>query len=137
MSKFREPGNVREDLDLTPEFCASVAENGVRVPLLITTDGDGGFRVIEGHRRLAAAVKAGLAEVPYDLDGERAADEAGQYLDMVTANSAAYRKELHPAGGRWRCLPPMRPGSPAPGSARPPAASRIRSRPRWPRGACR
>ncbi len=90
------PANVREDLDLTAEFCASVAENGVRVPLLITTDAGGGYRVIEGHRRLAAAVKAGLATVPYDLDGERAADEAGQFLDMVTANSAAYRKNFTP-----------------------------------------
>ncbi|HXL18108.1 MAG TPA: ParB/RepB/Spo0J family partition protein, partial [Streptosporangiaceae bacterium] len=90
------PANVREDLDLTAEFCASVAENGVRVPLLITTDADGGFRVIEGHRRLAAAVKAGLAEVPYDLDGDRAADAAGQFLDMVTANSDAYRKNFTP-----------------------------------------
>jgi ParB family chromosome partitioning protein len=88
------PANVREDLDLTAEFRASVAENGVRVPLLITTDTDGNYRVIEGHRRLAAAVKAGLAEVPYDLDGERASDEAGQFLDMVTANSGAYRKNF-------------------------------------------
>jgi hypothetical protein len=88
------PANVREDLDLSAEFCASIAENGVRVPLLITTDGADGFRVIEGHRRLAAAVKAGLAEVPYDLYSERAADEAGQFLDMVTANSAAYRKNF-------------------------------------------
>jgi len=88
------PGNVREDLDLTAQFCASIAENGVRVPLLITPDGDGGFRVIEGHRRLAAAVKAGVAEVPFDLDTGRAADEAGQFLDMVTANSAAYRKNF-------------------------------------------
>jgi len=90
------PGNVRIDLDLTAEFCASVADNGVRVPLLITTDSDGSFRVIEGHRRLMAAVKAGLAEVPYDLDSERAADEAGQFLDMVTANSVAYRKNFTP-----------------------------------------
>ena len=90
------PGNVRENLDLTAEFCASVAENGVRVPLLITTDADGGYRVIEGHRRLAAAVKAGLAAVPYDLDGERAGDEAGQFLDMVTANSGAYRRNFSP-----------------------------------------
>ena len=52
------PANVREDLDLTAEFCASITENGVRVPLLITTDADGGYRVIEGHRRLAAAVKS-------------------------------------------------------------------------------
>ena len=90
------PGNVREDLDLSTEFCASIAENGVRVPLLITTGADGNYRVIEGHRRLAAAVKAGLVTVPYDLDGERAGDEAGQYLDMVTANSGAYRKNFTP-----------------------------------------
>jgi len=90
------PCNVRKDLDLTSEFCASIAENGVRVPLLITTDADGRYRVIEGHRRLAAAVKAGLAEVPYDLDGERAGDDAGQFLDMVTANSGAYRKNFTP-----------------------------------------
>jgi hypothetical protein len=29
------PGNVREDLELTPEFCASIASEGVRVPLLV------------------------------------------------------------------------------------------------------
>ncbi len=60
------PGNVRADLDLTADFCASAADNGVRVPLLITTESDGGFRVIEGHRRLAArrwAVLAGRRQV--------------------------------------------------------------------------
>lgn len=58
------PGNVREDLNLTEEFLASIAAEGVRIPLLVTTGPDGTWRVIEGHRRLAAAVKAGLAEVP-------------------------------------------------------------------------
>jgi ParB family transcriptional regulator, chromosome partitioning protein len=62
------PGNVRADLALSAEFAASVAQCGVRIPLLVTTDGDGGFRVVEGHRRLAAAVKAGLAEVPCIMD---------------------------------------------------------------------
>ena len=72
------PGNVREDLELTPEFCASIASAGVRVPLLITLTGEGAYRVIEGHRRLAAAVKTGLTEVPCDLDPSRAGDEAGR-----------------------------------------------------------
>jgi ParB family chromosome partitioning protein len=93
------PGNVRADLDLDPEFLASVAENGVLVPLRITVIGDGdgdaaGYRVIDGHRRLAAAVKAGQAEVPYDLVTERQADEAGQYLDMYNAHH--HRKGLRP-----------------------------------------
>ena len=92
------PGNVREDLDLAAEFCASVAGSGVRIPLLITRDGDAGsFRVIEGHRRLAAAVKAGLTEVPCVLDSARASDEAGQLLDMAIANSDSYRRNFTPA----------------------------------------
>jgi ParB family chromosome partitioning protein len=89
------PGNVREDLDLTPEFCASVAEAGVRIPLLVTP-ADNGYRVIEGHRRLAAAVKAGLPGVPCTLDPARAGDEAGQYLDMALANSDGYRRNFTP-----------------------------------------
>lgn len=80
------PGNVRRDLDVNPEFVASVAANGVLVPLRITPDPGGGYRVIDGHRRLAAAVQAGLLEVPVDVAGERAADEAGQFLDMWTAH---------------------------------------------------
>jgi ParB family chromosome partitioning protein len=90
------PGNVREDLDLTPQFLASVAETGVRIPLLVTPHDDGGFLVIEGHRRLAAAVQAGLAEVPCVLDPGRAGDQAGQFLDMVVANSDGHRRNFAP-----------------------------------------
>ena len=79
------PGNVRADLDLNEEFVGSIAVNGVLVALRITPDGDG-FRIIDGGRRLAAALKAGVGEVPYDLVTERAGDEAGQYLDMITTN---------------------------------------------------
>ena len=80
------PGNVRRDLKLDEELLASIAELGVRDALLITGDGDGGYRVIEGHRRLAAAERLGIAQVPYDLDPEREGDEAGQYLDMYVTN---------------------------------------------------
>jgi hypothetical protein len=87
------PGNVREDLELTTEFCASIAAEGVRVPLIITTS-DGGYRVIEGHRRLAAAARASLDQVPCVVDPSRSGDEAGQYLDMLLANSGAYRRNF-------------------------------------------
>jgi ParB-like nuclease family protein len=80
------PGNVRADLDLNEEFVASIAANGVLVALRITPDGEG-LRVIDGGRRLAAAVKAGIEEVPFDLVAERAGDEAGQYLDMILTNA--------------------------------------------------
>jgi ParB family chromosome partitioning protein len=85
------PGNVRADLDLNEEFVASIAANGVMVALRITPDGDG-YRVIDGGRRLAAAIKTGTEEVPFDLVAERAGDEAGQYLDMITTN--AHRNPL-------------------------------------------
>lgn len=80
------PGNVRRDISLDQEFLDSVGELGILTPLRITPDGGGGYRVIEGHRRLAAAEKLGLTEVPYDLAADRESDEAGQFLDMYAAN---------------------------------------------------
>ena len=78
-------GNVRADLDLNEEFVHSIAVNGVLTALRITPDADG-LRVIDGGRRLAAALKTGTEQVPYDLVPERAGDEAGQYLDMINTN---------------------------------------------------
>ena len=80
------PDNVRRDISLNQEFLDSIAEQGVLTPLRITPDSSGGYRVIEGHRRLAAAEKLGLKQVPYDLAAEREHDEAGQFLDMYTVN---------------------------------------------------
>jgi len=79
------PGNVRADLDLNEEFVHSVAVNGVLTALRIIPDGEG-LRVIDGGRRLAAALKTGAKEVPYDLVLEGAGDEAGQFLDMINTN---------------------------------------------------
>ena len=80
------PGNVRRDIHLDQEFLDSIAELGILTPLRVTAAGGGAYRVIEGHRRLAAAEQLGLAEVPYDLAAEREGDEAGQFLDMYAAN---------------------------------------------------
>ena len=57
------PGNVR-DISVDQEFLDSIAELGLLTPVRITSDGGLGYRVIEGHRRLAAAEKLGLTEVP-------------------------------------------------------------------------
>jgi ParB family transcriptional regulator, chromosome partitioning protein len=86
------PGNVRRDIHLDQEFLDSIAELGILTPLRITPAGDGGYRVIEGHRGLAAAGQLGLTEVPYDLAAEREGDEAGQFLDMYATNH--HRKGL-------------------------------------------
>ncbi len=78
------PGNVRTDATPDTEFVASVRAEGIRIPLLITATSEPGvFRIIDGHKRFNAARKAGLHQVPYTFDAARAADEAGQYLDML------------------------------------------------------
>ncbi|MFF4323725.1 ParB N-terminal domain-containing protein [Streptomyces sp. NPDC001568] len=83
------PGNVRQDLRLTPEFIGSISVEGVRTPLVVTRTEGGELRVVDGHRRLAAAIEAKVTHVPYVYE-ER--DEAGQVLDMIT--TARHRAPL-------------------------------------------
>lgn len=82
------PRNARRDLQLTDEFLAMVAAQGVQEPLRITPLGDGTYLIIEGHRRLEAAKKAGHIKVPYYIAEDRAQDKAGQMLDMVLLNQS-------------------------------------------------
>jgi ParB family transcriptional regulator, chromosome partitioning protein len=86
------PGNVRRDIRLDQEFLDSITELGILTPLRITPAEGGVYRVIEGHRRLAAAEQLGLTEVPFDLAADREGDEAGQFLDMYATNH--HRKGL-------------------------------------------
>ena len=53
--------------------------------------------MIEGHRRLAAALKAGLDGGALQPGRQRAGDDAGQFLDMaVLANSEQHRQNFTP-----------------------------------------
>ncbi|MGF3141007.1 ParB/RepB/Spo0J family partition protein [Streptomyces diastaticus] len=79
------PANARRSLAVGRELQASVAAEGVRVPLIVTPE----WRVIDGHRRLAAAAAAGVRLVPYAIDDR---DEAGQVVDMIT--TARHRAAL-------------------------------------------
>lgn len=83
------PGNVRKTLGITPAFESSIRIEGVRTPIQVTRTTQGALRVVDGHRRLAAAIKAKLTHVPYTYE-ER--DEAGQMLDMLT--TARHRTPL-------------------------------------------
>ncbi len=56
--------NPRRDVGDVTELAASIRRVGVLAPLLVTPDGAGGYLVLAGQRRLAAARKAGLAKVP-------------------------------------------------------------------------
>ncbi|WP_172636460.1 ParB/Srx family N-terminal domain-containing protein [Aeromicrobium massiliense] len=66
--------NVRDDLNLSKDFVASIAEHGVLSPI-VAVQTDQGLRVRMGHRRAAAAVQVGLDTVPVvviasERDGE-------------------------------------------------------------------
>ncbi|MFF1796992.1 ParB N-terminal domain-containing protein [Kitasatospora sp. NPDC058263] len=82
------PANARADMALDGEFLASIEAEGVRIKLVVTPDGEG-LRVVDGHRRLAAAVRVGETHVPYDL---QIRSEADQVVDMLT--TANHRRAL-------------------------------------------
>ncbi len=55
--------NPRRSVGDVAELAASIQAVGILEPLVVTPQ-DGGYTVVAGSRRLAAARKAGLAEVP-------------------------------------------------------------------------
>lgn len=60
------------EADGIARLAASIAAEGLIAPILVKASGDGRATVIAGHRRLAAAKLAGLAEVPVTYyEGER------------------------------------------------------------------
>lgn len=80
---MRPHSNTLEELPLTqlsahPDYCcwnfgshwqddqlvSSIRELGMLTPLVVTDNGDGSFVIVDGHRRYAAAERAGLDSVP-------------------------------------------------------------------------
>jgi ParB family chromosome partitioning protein len=56
------PLNIRDNIDVS-DLIESVRAQGVLQPPLVASTGDGGWRIVAGHRRIAAAVEAGLTKV--------------------------------------------------------------------------
>ncbi len=57
--------NLRSDIGDVGELAASVAEHGVLEPVILVAKPRGaGFVAVAGHRRIAAALEAGVTEVP-------------------------------------------------------------------------
>lgn len=61
---FAHPQNPRKDLGDLDELVDSIKANGVLQNLTVVPRDGGGYTVIIGHRRLAAARRAGLTELP-------------------------------------------------------------------------
>ena len=58
-----QPRKIFKDKDIT-ELSASIKENGIIQPLIVTREEDGSFMLISGERRLRASRLAGLEMVP-------------------------------------------------------------------------
>lgn len=89
---FKEhPFKVIED-DRMMDLVDSIKLNGVLSPILLRGDEDNGYEMISGHRRLHAAKKAGLTEIPA-IVRELSDDEA----TIVMVDSNIQREELLPS----------------------------------------
>lgn len=83
--------NMREDVGEIDELSWSIRKKGVLQPLIINEIG-GRFELIAGHRRLAAARRAGLAKVPCIVHAALTEDER---LDIMVHENV-HRKSLSP-----------------------------------------
>jgi len=75
--------NLRRDLGDLAELAGSIASVGILQPLLVNDAGDGSWLIVAGHRRHAAAVVAGLSEVPCMV---RSLDEVARLEAMIVEN---------------------------------------------------
>jgi ParB/RepB/Spo0J family partition protein len=89
-----EEFNPRGDIERAAieRLAASIRQHGVLQPLLVAPNGDDGYRLIAGHRRLCASQQAGLAEVPV-IVRETDAETGG--LDLALIENIA-REDLDP-----------------------------------------
>lgn len=76
--------------DLT-ELAKSMETHGVLQALLVRPKADGGYLIVFGHRRHAAAIKAGLTHVPAEV---REMDDVERLDLMIVEN--LHRKDLTP-----------------------------------------
>lgn len=81
------PGNVRADVGDLDELVASIRVKGILQPLLVAPhpSREGDFVLLAGHRRLAAAKRAGLRTVPATIRRDLT-DDAAQLEVMLSEN---------------------------------------------------
>ena len=77
--------NVRDDAALSKSFIASIAENGVLVPITGVRDPEnaGVVRIRNGQRRTLAAREVGLPTVPVYVLPAGAADTGEETIDRI------------------------------------------------------
>ena len=89
----RHPYQVRDDTEME-ELAQSVRENGILSPVIVRPleSGPNRYEIVSGHRRVRAAQKAGLTDVPafvFDISREEAA--------VLLVDSNLHRERLLPS----------------------------------------
>src|SRR6202790_4021116 len=84
--------NPRKNDSAVDRMCASIREFGFKIPVLARSDGE----VVDGHLRLKAARKLGIAEVPVMLCDEWTPAQVKAFRLMVNRSVtwAAWDEEL-------------------------------------------
>jgi ParB family transcriptional regulator, chromosome partitioning protein len=70
--------NIRSRTDLDADFVGSIRELGVLERIVVVRTTDGQLRVVMGERRTLGAIKAGQADVPVEIIGDEAEDDAAE-----------------------------------------------------------
>lgn len=89
------PANIRDDLGDLSELAASIREHGILQPLTCTEHVGHGDQLLllAGHRRLGAALLAGVNAVPVIIRHD-VTDESEHLVIMLVENT--HRRDLHP-----------------------------------------
>lgn len=94
--------NLRRRIGDVRDLATSIAAVGIIEPLVVSPAGEGRYTIVAGHRRHAAALKAGLAELPCMI---RALTDAERVEIMLVEN--LQRTDLSPieeASGYFRLV---------------------------------
>lgn len=75
--------NVRDAVDLSKDFLASLREHGVLVPVTAVRGDDGVVRIRNGQRRTLGAREAGLSTMPVYVLPATATDEAAEAVERI------------------------------------------------------
>lgn len=96
--------NVRIELRLNDELVKSIKANGIIQPIVVYPDPDvtGLYRILAGHRRAAAAAKAGLTEV--DVIVRDIPDDTGRVVDQLVENVHRDALTMAEQAGAYRQL---------------------------------
>ena len=93
LREFKDhPFKVREDDDMK-QLMESIRAEGILVPIIVRPSTDGGYEIISGHRRVYAARRVGLSDIPVFIRDDITDDEA--VIAMVDSN--LQRKKLLPS----------------------------------------